>query len=283
MNASKSKVRIWSSEYPVGDPFAFSELNDPMSIFTVAAPIVGGLLASDSQSSAAQQAAQTSAGATDRSIALQEKMFNQLRADQMPWLEAGKNALTQLTAGTSGPNAAYMKPFSMADYQADPGYAFRLSEGMKGLERSAAARGGLLSGATLKGIQNYGQGLASQEYQNAFNRYQTNQGNQFNRLAGIAGVGQTAAGNIGQAGQNYAGTAGNLNMMNAANMGNAQLAAGQARASSYGGIGNVLGGMDWNSFNNPLSGNNNYVSNMGGANTSLVGFYNSPLSQVGYP
>lgn len=251
MNASKSKIRIWSSEYPVGDPFAFGELNDIGTILSVAAPIVGGLFSSDAQSSAAQQAAQTSAGATDRSIALQEKMFNQLRADQMPWLEAGKNALAQLTAGTSGQDAAYMKPFSMADYQADPGYAFRLSEGMKGLERSAAARGGLLSGATLKGIQNYGQGLASQEYQNAFNRYQTNQGNQFNRLAGIAGVGQTAAGNIGQAGQNYAGTAGNLNMMNAANMGNAQLAAGQARASSYGGIGTALGGMDWGKILGP--------------------------------
>lgn len=253
MNASKSKVRIWSSEYPVGDPFAFGELKDPMSIFTVAAPIVGSLLASDSQSSATQAAANTSAAATGQSLALQEKMFNQMRADQMPWLEAGKNALAQLTAGTSGPNAAYMKPFSMADYQADPGYAFRLSEGMKGLERSAAARGGLLSGATLKGIQNYGQSLASQEYQNAFNRYQTNQGNQFNRLAGIAGVGQTAAGNIGQAGQNYAGSASNLNMMNAANMGNAQLAAGQARASSYGGIGTALGSVDWGKILGPSS------------------------------
>jgi hypothetical protein len=57
------------------------------------------------------------------------------------------------------------------DQNTDPGYGFRFAEGMKGLERSAAARGGLLSGATLKGITRYGQDMGSQEYQNAFNRY----------------------------------------------------------------------------------------------------------------
>jgi hypothetical protein len=151
-----------------------------------------------------------------------------------------------------------MRNFGAADFQADPGYAFRLSEGMKALDRTAASRGGLLSGATLKGAQQYGQGLASQEYQNAFNRYQANRaqqaqeyGNAFNRfqtertntlapLQSLAGVGQSATQQAQQASQNYAtGATGSL-----ANYGNAQasniIGAGNARASGYVGGANAL-------------------------------------------
>jgi len=70
----------------------------------------------------------------------------------------------------------------MADFQADPGYAFRMTEGLKALDRQAAARGGLISGAALKASQGYGQDLASQEYMNAFNRFQTNRTNLLNPL-----------------------------------------------------------------------------------------------------
>ena len=52
----------------------------------------------------------------------------------------------------------------------DPGVAFRLAEGRKALEGSAAARGGLLSGPTLAALQRSGQELSSQEYSNAWNR-----------------------------------------------------------------------------------------------------------------
>ncbi len=125
----------------------------------------------------------------------------------------------------------YARDFGMADFEQDPGYAFRQSEGMKALERSAAARGGLLSGKTLKGIQRFGQDLASQEYQNAFNRYQVNRANQLNPLQSLMGAGQTSAnvltGAAGQAGQNQA-----SNLYNA----------GAARASGYVGSANALGG-----------------------------------------
>jgi hypothetical protein len=60
--------------------------------------------------------------------------------------------------------------FRAEDLQVDPGYGFRLSEGLKALERSAAARGGLLSGGTGKALTRYGQEMASQEFGNAFNR-----------------------------------------------------------------------------------------------------------------
>lgn len=135
-----------------------------------------------------------------------------------------------------------MRSFTMADYEADPGYAFRQQQGMQGIERSAAARGGLLSGAALKGIERFGQGLASEEYGNAYNRFQSNQANQYNRLASLAGVGQTANNALQQAGSQFANAMTGISQANAANQGNAMLAAGQARASGYAGIGNALSG-----------------------------------------
>ena len=143
--------------------------------------------------------------------------------------------VNQMAAPAAGPApesdyGKYARDFGMADFEADPGYAFRQSEGMKALERSAAARGGLLSGGTLKGIQRFGQDLASQEYTNAFNRYQVNRANQLNPLQSLMGAGQSSAnvltGAAGQMGQNQA-----AGITNAA----------QARASGYVGSANALG------------------------------------------
>lgn len=144
-----------------------------------------------------------------------------------------------------GDSGDLMRSFGMRDYQADPGYAFRLQEGLKALDRRAAARGGLLSGNALKGITRYGQDMASQEYQGAYNRFTNNQSNQYNRLANVAGLGQTANNALQGAGQNYANQAGNYGVTAGANMGNAQIIGGQARASSYTGIGDALKGVDW--------------------------------------
>ena len=125
----------------------------------------------------------------------------------------------------------YARDFSMQDYQADPGYAFRLAEGQKAIERSAAARGGTQSGAALKAAARFGQEMGSQEYQNAFNRYQVNRANQLNPLQSLMGAGQSATNTLtsaaGQQGQNQA-----------ANI----YGAGQARASGYIGSANALSG-----------------------------------------
>jgi hypothetical protein len=117
----------------------------------------------------------------------------------------------------------------MEDFEADPGYGFRIKEGMKGLERSAAARGLLSSGSTLKGITDYSQGMASQEYGNAYNRYQTNRANQLNPLQSLMGSGQTAANTLTNA-------AGGLGQ----GLGQAAAAGGSARASAYMNTGNAL-------------------------------------------
>jgi hypothetical protein len=152
-------------------------------------------------------------------------MFERQAELSEPWRKAGEQALNKLIPLTDYQN------FDMDQFRADPGYSFRMSEGMKGLERSAAARGGLLSGATLKGIQRFGQDLGSQEYMNAFNRYQTERAARLQPLQSLAGVGQTTAHQIGQAG-----------MYAAQNIGETQMSGAAARASGYVGSANALTG-----------------------------------------
>jgi hypothetical protein len=113
----------------------------------------------------------------------------------------------------------------------DPGYQFRLKEGMRGLESSAAARGGLLSGSTLKGITRYNQDAASQEFTNALNRYQAERSGTLNPYQSMAGMGQSVANQVGNMGMNYANQAGET-YQNAAN----------ARASGYIGQANAVTG-----------------------------------------
>ncbi len=122
------------------------------------------------------------------------------------------------------------KKFGQEDFQQDLGYDFRMKEGQKAIERSAAARGGLQSGGFMKSLGRYGQDYASGEYQNAYNRFTNDQSNRFNKLAALAGVGQTANSQLANAGQNYANQAGQ-NAMGAAN---AQGAAGIAGANAIG-------------------------------------------------
>jgi len=179
------------------------------------------VLGSFMQANAINKAANAQLAAADKAVALQEAIYNQQRADIAPWRTAGEMGLAQYAAGIA-PGGELARPFTMRDYQADPGYGFRLSEGMKALERSAAAKGGLLSGATIKGAQRFGQDLASQEYQNAYNRYVQNQQTQRNALANLAGIGQTASQQLQRAGEQYAQPASEL-----------QQGIGNVRASGY--------------------------------------------------
>lgn len=148
----------------------------------------------------------------------------------------------------------------MADFEQDPGYQFRLDEGQKALERSAAARGLLSSGSTLKGITNYAQNEGSKEYQNAFNRYQTNRANQLNPLQSLMGTGQTSANTLTSAAANQG-----------ANQANLIQQAGQARASGYVGSGNALGNA-LGSIGNSLMqyGVNNFGGGYGNFNTTYA-------------
>ena len=212
----------------------------------IGSSLIGGYFGDKS----AKDAADKSAQATMASVAEQRRQYDTSRADYAPYLAAGTGAVNRLGAGVmaNGEFGSTM-PFDFRyDANADPGTAFRMSEGVKALDRSAASRGGLLSGATLRGVERYGQDLGSQEFQNAFNRYTTgfnaNTGERnalFNRLSGVAGTGQTAVGGVTAQGAATAGNIGNAYMTDAANQGNAGMAGAAMRNSAFSGGANALG------------------------------------------
>jgi hypothetical protein len=208
---------------------------------SIAGSVLGNVAGAVIGGKASKKAAGIQAESADRATELQREMYEKNIELNAPFREAGlsaQNRLLDYMGLTPGGSGKYAKDFSMADFQQDPGYAFRLSEGMKALDRTAAARGGMLSGAALRGATRYGQEMGSQEYTNAFNRYQTNRANQLNPLQSLMGAGQTAAGNVASAGQNYATNAGQ-NYMNA----------GNARASGYVGSANAWSNAIGNAYN----------------------------------
>jgi hypothetical protein len=230
-------------------------------------PAAISLFTSNEQSNAAQEAASTAGASADRAaqlqretareqLALQQRMYEEGVARQQPYYQAGTNALARMQQQYNKMPAAFT---GRVDLNQDPGYAFRLREGQRALDRQAAARGGLISGGALKAATRYGQEMGSQEYGNAYNRALTKynadvnrESTGYNRLAAMSGTGQTAANTIGAAGQNYAtgagniagtmaGNVGNLYMQQGVNQGNALLAGSQARTSSYGDIAKLYG------------------------------------------
>jgi hypothetical protein len=164
--------------------------------------------------------------AANSSIQEQNNEYNQTRADQAPWRTTGASALNQIAKlyglDTVDDNGNVVKGTGKADFSSfttAPDYTFNLQQGQDAIDRSAAARGGLLSGAAVKAGQTYASGLASQQFQNYV-------GN----LEGVAGSGQAATNATQAAGTNMA----NQNS-------SALMSAGNARASAYGSIGQTVG------------------------------------------
>ena len=260
-----------------------------MTFWVAGAVVVGaginayaGNKATGAQRDSVRDANSETAREYDQTRQDQLDLLAQQRADQAPWLAAGKNALAQIASGT-GAGGSLIKPFSLADFQADPGYDFRVSEGEKAIQRAASGRGGLYSGATLKALARFNQDTASGEYNNAYNRYNTNQSNQFNRLASIAGLGQTATNQVGQAGQSAYGTIASAGANASNNISQNLIGAGNARASGYVGTANALNNglsqyLNYNQNQNLLSSlsrNPGWVGNSPGAGSS------SPLVLTG--
>lgn len=198
----------------------------------VGSAVIGGAVASRGASKAAR--AQTQAA--DQAAQVQREIFEKQTELQEPFRQAGitsQNELLRLLglggeAGTPG-YGSIGAPFTAEQMQMDPGYAFRLEEGQRALERSAAARTGVLSGPMIKEAMRFGQGFGSQEYGNAFNRAQALMGTRLGALGSLYGAGQIAAQQVGQQAGQY-GT----------NVGNLLMGAGQARASGYLGQANAL-------------------------------------------
>jgi hypothetical protein len=122
-----------------------------------------------------------------------------------------------------------LKQFDFSNPEAaDPGYSFRLKQGLNALGASAAARGGYFSGQTGNDLMNYGQDYASGEYASAYNRDMQNKINIYNMLAQQSGLGESSAASLGSMGMNTATNVGNLSMAGANAIGAGQTGAASA-------------------------------------------------------
>lgn len=203
------------------------------------ASLLGGKIQGD----AATNAANLQTNAANNATQLQKQQYDQQRADLEPWRQTGRNALAQ-----AYDLASNYQPFQFNEQ--DPGYQFRLKEGLKAVQNSAATRGGLLSGATMKSMNNYAQGFASNERQNAFNNYQAERQARLNPIMTLAGFGQSANSELGQAGQTYANNSGNL-VVNGANvLAGGYTGAANAASSGYVGAANNLSAALAGGYNN---------------------------------
>lgn len=263
-----------------------------VAVAVAGAAVIGAgaaMYSSSQQANAAREGAQTQSESADAALQLQWEQYQQQRADLAPWRETGGRALGQLERlARQGPprfgafrgpaplqlGAYQFTPPTAEDMQRDPGYQFRLQEGQKALERSAAARGGLLSGGFAKGLERYAQDVGSQEYGNVYQRalgenqlrygralgqnqsaydralqaYQTNYNAQMGqwqqRLAPwqtLAGFGGSAAQQTAQLGGHYAQNAGDLLTGQGAALAAGQMGAANAWAQGLGSASQTLG------------------------------------------
>jgi len=187
-------------------------------------------------SKAAKSAAGTQAAAADRAMELEREMFDIGREDLAPYREAGYTALQDI-AGLRPMLTAQFGPDQMAQYL-DPSMEFRRRLGEQTTARMLNVGGGAISGNTLRGLEEFGQNLASTEYGNAFNRFQNERTNIYNTLANIAGMGQNAVNTGVSAGQTFAGQQTGLLTGQAAAQAAGQVGAANAMGGAVQGLGN---------------------------------------------
>ena len=181
----------------------------------------GSAYAANKQAGAAQDAANAQTNAANMGIGEQRRQFDTFQQNIAPYLTAGQDGLNRLTSLMNDPSSI----------QNSAAYQWRLGQGMQGLDRSAAARGGLFGGGHQADLMAYGQGMASQEYDS-----------QWNRLAGLASMGQNAAVGAGHMGQANANAIGNLY----GQIGQAQAGSAINQANAWSNFGNSLAGIAGN-------------------------------------
>lgn len=150
---------------------------------------------------------------------LQKNMYDRAMSDMDPYAKAGTTSLSSLSDGSF-----------MNNWQQDPGYEFRMNEGMKAINQGAAARGLGNSGTTMKALARYGQDFGTNEYKNVYDR-------KYNNLSNLANMGFNASSNRSGYGQNYANSVGN----NLIGVGNAAASNSLAQTQRMSGL--IQGGM----------------------------------------
>lgn len=210
-------------------------------------PLVGigaGLYGAKKQSDAAKGAAKAQQQATDAQIAEQRRQYDQSRQDQMPFLQAGYDAL------------ARQQRFLDGDYSqalASPDYLARLEWGQKGLDRGAAARGNLFSGGYDADRMKFNADMATE----GINTY-------WNRLAGRAGQGQVTASGLGALGANMAGNIGAALQNNANARASSYLQQGNIAAQTAAGVGGIFANWYQNNSANNGGGSGWYLGSRPG-------------------
>lgn len=190
-------------------------------------------------------AANTQANAAQNATNAQLGMFNTINQQQAPWRQAGQAALGDIASQ----QPFFQHQFNAQDLNANlaPNYQFMLDQGLTATKNAANLQSGLVSGNTLKGINDYAQNYAGNAYQQAFNNYSANQTNIFNRLSNIAGLGQTANASTANAGASI--SPGVANTMVGQGAAQAAGTIGATNAANSG-IGNAMG---WYSLGNLLN------------------------------
>jgi hypothetical protein len=237
--------------------------------------IAGSAIASHGASKAAkaQQAAAGNAASVLQNASTEARLGTSAQRDAAMGTYAPYTALGQQAAGSlsglmnAGAPAAFQGTTG-ADVQADPGYQWRMEQGQKALQRSAAARGTLLTGGTAKGLLNYGQGLASQEFANTdarrFRDYTTNaaqQQQQFGNLSNLLNFGYGAQQNQNLLGQQYTSMLNNLGLAGAGYQANGIIDQANVRAGNAVAQGNIWGGTIGNLANNAADWTRLYYAN----------------------
>lgn len=222
------------------------------SIASAGIGAAGAMSAAGTQASAAEQAQQLQAQEAQNSLDFQKQEWQTQQANEAPWLNAGKGALSNLQAILASPGQGWNQTFtppSIQQAEQYPGYQFQLQQGEGALQNSAAAKGALYSGNTQEALANYAEQAGQSDYNNvynqAFQQYQQAYGenqNQLNRLSALAGVGQTTANSLGQQGAAAASNIGNTYLTSGAQQGQDLQNAGAATASGYAGLANSFSG-----------------------------------------
>jgi len=196
-----------------------------------------GLVGAKMSADAARSAARTQAQAANRAMAQEREMYDIARGDLAPYRELGYTALGDIE------NRIPFFTSQFGDEQLqqylDPSMDFRRRLGEQTTARMLNVGGGAISGNTLRGLEEFGQNLASTEYGNAFNRFQNERTNIYNTLANIAGMGQQSVNTGVQAGQNFAGQQTGLLTSQAAAQAAGQVGAANAYSGALGNVGNM--------------------------------------------
>lgn len=253
----------------------------------------GALGGSAIAANATGKAADATKDAAANSLAFNQRQYDTTLANEQPYLNVGNQAAGALGAGLADGSLTAAYPggafsFSPANFQNDPAYQWNRDQGLQGIQRTAAAQGGLVSGGALKDAATFASGLAANTYQQqyanalttyqqAYNQFENQQANNFNRLSSVAGMGQAAASNQANAGAAAAGTAANIDANTANSLSNLYTGQANATTAALGSAGNsIAGGI------NQAVNTQNYLAQMQGMSGSSYGAQMTPYRPT-YP